>query len=91
MREVSDLYHEKFDPIRFPSPSKRPAITSKQRWTVWKRDNFTCLKCGVRENLSVDHIEPLCLGGEHHERNMQTLCLTCNIKKGGRRQKTETT
>lgn len=66
------------------SATPRPAITPAQRWKVWKRDNFTCRKCGAREQLAIDHVKPLALGGEHHERNMQTLCTPCNRSKGAR-------
>lgn len=68
--------------------TKRPTITPEQRWTVWERDDYTCRKCGARRPLAVDHIKPLCLGGEHHERNMQTLCVPCNRSKGGNMPKT---
>lgn len=69
---------------RTPSTTQapRPSITTAQRWTVWERDNYTCLHCGARRNLSVDHVIPLARGGAHHERNMQTLCGICNRKKG---------
>lgn len=38
--------------------------------------------CGTRNHLSIDHIEPFSRGGAHHESNFQTLCRSCNSRKG---------
>jgi 5-methylcytosine-specific restriction endonuclease McrA len=58
------------------------------------KDNFTCQKCGLhpmREDkpwlpdisqLECDHIIPVSKGGETVMENLQTLCATCNRKKG---------
>jgi hypothetical protein len=58
------------------------------------RDNFTCRKCGLRpmredkpwlpdiSQLECDHIVPVAKGGETEMENLQTLCRTCNRKKG---------
>ena len=35
------------------------------------------------ENLQLDHIVPLCLGGKHIVGNIQPLCRSCNSKKRG--------
>ena len=32
----------------------------------------------------LDHINPLCLGGEHKIENLQWLCFSCNSSKGGK-------
>ncbi len=61
---------------------KRHHIPPSIRWTVWERDNFTCLHCGVRRNLSIDHIYPTSKGGETTLDNLQTLCRSCNSRKG---------
>ena len=52
------------------------------RNAVFSRDNFVCVICGHDENLSVDHIKPVKLGGTNELENLQTLCLSCNVKKG---------
>jgi 5-methylcytosine-specific restriction protein A len=54
------------------------------RWQVWERDNFTCRKCGSRQNLTVDHIVPKSKGGSDRLSNYQTLCAKCNTSKGAR-------
>lgn len=52
------------------------------RWEVWERDNFTCLDCGTRRDLTIDHIIPVSKGGRTVKDNLQTLCRSCNSKKG---------
>lgn len=59
-------------------------IPDSVRWAVWERDNFTCLHCGTRKNLTVDHIHPESKGGEATLENCQTLCKSCNSRKGAR-------
>ena len=87
LEAMAALYESERRPAPAPMGLERPTITPGQRWTVWERDNYTCRKCGARRPLAVDHVVPLCLGGEHHERNMQTLCVPCNRSKGGRMPK----
>lgn len=57
------------------------------RFQVLKRDNFTCVQCGASPakdqsvELHVDHIKPWSRGGETIYKNLQTLCLKCNLGK----------
>lgn len=60
---------------------KKVTISHKLKWTVWERDNFTCLHCGSIENLSIDHIIPENFGGGSDLENLQTLYRSCNSKK----------
>ena len=90
LERLAALYDSEQKPTPVPNSLERPRITPEQRWMVWARDDYTCLKCGARSPLAVDHVVPLCLGGEHHERNMQTLCVPCNRSKGGRLPKAVT-
>ena len=41
-----------------------------------------CAYCGATENLSRDHIIPRSKGGTLTRKNVQILCVPCNIKKG---------
>jgi 5-methylcytosine-specific restriction endonuclease McrA len=61
--------------------NKKAYIPKGLRWKVWERDNFTCKKCGKRQDLSIDHIIPESKGGGMEEDNLQTLCFSCNAKK----------
>lgn len=57
-------------------------ITKGKRRRVLERDGKKCKKCGVTENLTIDHIIPTSKGGHHGISNMQTLCFDCNVEKG---------
>jgi hypothetical protein len=54
-----------FSPVRLPvmHPRKKIPIPQSIRMTVFARDDYTCLHCGSKERLSVDHIYPESLGG----------------------------
>lgn len=64
-------------------PQKRP-VPAKLKWDVLERDDFTCQHCSSRRYLSIDHIIPEAKNGPTEEYNLQTLCLSCNRKKGTR-------
>lgn len=63
---------------------RKESIPPELRWEVWERDNFTCLECGLRRNLSVDHILAESKGGTLDLSNLRTLCRPCNSRKGAR-------
>lgn len=63
---------------------KKTPIPDEIRWTIWRRDNFTCQYCGSREKLSIDHIIPEANGGPMVETNLVTACKYCNSKKNAR-------
>ena len=63
-------------------PYKKKKIPTETRWAVWERDNFTCVICGSRNYLTIDHIIPERSGGNLKLENLQTLCRSCNSKKG---------
>ena len=52
--------------------------------TVFARDSFMCRNCGTSRRLTVDHIWPVSRGGDDSLDNLQTLCHSCNSKKGAR-------
>ena len=54
----------------------------KLREIVIRRDQGTCQACGM-EGSHVDHIVPRRLGGDDTLSNLQLLCATCNLRKGG--------
>jgi 5-methylcytosine-specific restriction endonuclease McrA len=70
-----------FKPAKRAEYKKEP-IPAEIRWAVWERDNFTCLRCGSRKHLAVDHIFPEANGGKMTIDNAQTLCKSCNSSKG---------
>lgn len=63
---------------------KRVRLSPKTRYSILKRDGFTCVLCGNRPPntiLEVDHIVPICKGGRSNEENLRTLCYECNKGK----------
>lgn len=67
-----------------PSDGARPYIPVSLRRAVYDRDGNACLHCGAREALSLDHIHPWSMGGKDTLENLQTLCRSCNSRKGAR-------
>lgn len=60
-------------------------ITAAEWESLKVKYNYTCLCCKRREpeiELTLDHVKPLAMGGEHSIRNAQPLCKSCNSSKG---------
>ena len=63
---------------------KRKAISTRDRFEVFKRDRFTCAYCGGKPPevvLHVDHIAPVAAGGTNDPSNLATSCRDCNLGK----------
>jgi 5-methylcytosine-specific restriction endonuclease McrA len=66
--------------IRRPRPRIR--LTKRE---ILRRDDFTCQYCGLHmPHLTIDHIIPRRLGGNHSWNNLVAACPSCNHRKGGR-------
>jgi len=63
---------------------QRAHVPMAVRRFVYERDGYACVKCGATLRLSLDHIIAVTSGGDDGPDNLRTLCLPCNIKKGGR-------
>lgn len=71
-------------PYSSPSKPKRKSISTTKSLKVFARDEYRCVRCGTRENLTVDHIHPVSKGGSNAMDNLQTLCGSCNSRKGAK-------
>lgn len=71
--------------IRLESQIHKPRPRVKlSRREVFRRDNYTCQYCGKREgNLTLDHVIPRHMGGQHTWTNIVAACSACNHRKGG--------
>ena len=49
---------------------------------LFNRDKHKCLKCGSKDNLTIDHIVPIHRDGQNKLSNLQSLCRSCNSSKG---------
>lgn len=65
-----------------PKGYVKKVISPSLRWEVFERDEFKCVKCGVRKDLTVDHIIPESKGGNATLENLQTMCKSHNSAKG---------
>jgi len=52
------------------------------RFNIYRRDDYSCVYCGTKENLTIDHVKPKSKGGKNSWDNLVTCCGTCNVTKG---------
>ena len=58
------------------------AVTKRVRFEVLRRDEYTCRYCRSKENeLTIDHVVPVALGGSDSPENLVAACRACNIGK----------
>lgn len=65
----------------FVHPAKVAAFT---RFNLFLRDEFRCQYCGVRGEMTFDHVIPRSRGGRTTWDNVVAACGSCNLKKGSR-------
>jgi len=68
-------------PVNTPQ-YKKQSIGHALRKKVFERDAYRCVACNSYADLSIDHIQAERAGGSLDESNLQTLCRSCNSKKG---------
>ena len=54
------------------------------RTRIYKRDNYECVYCGSKKDLTLDHVVPKSKGGGNEWTNLVTSCFKCNLKKGSK-------
>lgn len=58
------------------------AVSKRTRFEVLRRDNYTCRYCRSADNeLTVDHVTPVALGGSDKPENLVACCKDCNAGK----------
>lgn len=66
-----------------PAPKRsKEVIAQELRTRVFERDAYRCIRCCGFRDLTADHIKPESKGGATVFENLQTLCRSCNSKKG---------
>jgi len=72
--------------IRLVYMVKRPHHTRRlTKYEVLERDHYTCQYCGKQvKHLTIDHVIPRRVGGEHVWENVVAACTACNCRKAGR-------
>ena len=61
---------------------RKATIPAALRIAVFERDAYRCVTCGGWVDLCCDHIHPESAGGETTMDNLQTMCRSCNSRKG---------
>jgi 5-methylcytosine-specific restriction endonuclease McrA len=51
---------------------------------IKKLRSSSCFYCGSFENIEIDHIIPIALGGTHSIGNLTSACRKCNASKGSK-------
>lgn len=66
-------------------------LDSVIRLAIYMRDDFKCAYCrrllthtACPFDLTIDHLLPRALGGDHSIKNLVTACRSCNSRKGAR-------
>lgn len=75
-------WHRGIDPTK--SRRSLPALLRAQ---IIERDGLTCRLCWLpvdSNDVHIDHIHPVALGGSDHPDNLQVTHSLCNIRKGAR-------
>ena len=52
------------------------------RYNIYRRDEYSCVYCGDKGNLTIDHVKPKSKGGRNSWDNLVTCCGSCNVNKG---------
>ena len=63
---------------------KKKKISHGLRMKVFERDFYRCVTCKTHLNLTCDHVIPESKGGPTTFENLQTMCKSCNSRKGDR-------
>lgn len=74
-------------PVRLRGPKEVQNLRNQlqrsafRRAIVYCRDRWACVTCNATEEITIDHIKALALGGTNALHNLQVLCLECHIAK----------
>ena len=77
-KELVELVNFEYEPKTKTMRKKVPISIRRQ---VFERDNNICQFCQSTEDLEIDHITPVILGGDNSLENLRTLCRICNGKR----------
>lgn len=77
--------HEKWSLINRRNQYRRKQaegyFTNDDWQNILKIHNNSCVFCGTKDNITIDHIIPLSRGGTNWPENLEPLCFTCNTRK----------
>lgn len=84
--EAIQALDEAFDEFKKKNRN-RPGISLKDRFEIFKADDYKCRICGASAKedgvkLEIDHKIPIAKGGTDDKSNLWTLCFNCNRGNG---------
>lgn len=82
IEELEKVGHVGLNEYELHSALDRYRRANALRLQVFERDAYRCRQCGDWHDLTLDHIIPQSHGGPTTLENLQTLCRSCNSKKG---------
>lgn len=82
LEAADELRNSPFAHVLNKRTTRRKKISLDLRREVYASNNWACAYCGSNQDLEIDHIVPLSRGGTEDRSNLQTLCASCNKKKG---------
>lgn len=65
--------------------ARRTMKSRAKRAAVWSKTGGYCWYCGKNiqeETMTIDHIVPICAGGDNRNENLVPACDKCNRAKG---------
>lgn len=70
---------ERSKELKRKCPSYGLSIKKKWMKRIKDRDGAVCARCGSKDNLTLQHKIPKCIGGKYSYDNLEILCLKCNM------------
>ena len=82
----SDTSTERVNRYRERMKAASPTTTSylRHREYLLQRDCGSCIYCGSKKSVCIDHVVPVLLGGDDDPMNLAISCKSCNARKAGR-------
>lgn len=85
--EILAKYNFEMTEYQHNCDNQRKLMTKELRNEIIERDHSICQICKkkcLRNEIEVDHIQPISKGGKTIRSNLQVLCLSCNRKKSNK-------
>lgn len=77
--------HEDYAPRQRTASERRRdqfKLSRSRRRKIYEKDDHKCHYCGSPDSLTVDHKQPMSLGGSDDDENLVACCKSCNSSKG---------
>lgn len=85
--EILAQYNFEMTEYQYNCENQRKLMTQELRNSIIERDGCICKICGKkcqRQEIEIDHIQPISKGGKTTYSNLQVLCSKCNRQKSNK-------